>query len=136
MIHQPESSRSNAMNVQEISILIIDDDKSVRTLLECALNVEYRCTTASSAEEATGLLAGKHFSLVLTDLNIPGASGLEICQMIKQTSPQTRVVIMSGMGGNQGTIEAERRGECDYLTKPFDLSQIRRVIRHALSLSK
>ena len=120
------------MKANHISILIVDDDEPAREVLESFLRDEYRCLTAASAEEAVGLLAEMRFNLVITDLEMPGASGLKLCQIIKQTIPETIVLIVSGMRDKRYQVEARQQGAFDYLTKPVDLSLLSRTIKCAL----
>jgi cyclic di-GMP phosphodiesterase len=109
---------------KEVSILIIDDEESIRRLLAMYLSEEYACLTAVSAEEAIELLASNSFNLVITDISMPGTSGIELSQYIHQAYPDTAVIIVSGMSDINYAIEAMRQGAFDYITKPFDLSQV------------
>src|SRR5947207_2065579 len=109
---------------KKISILIIDDEEPIRRLLAMYLSEEYTCLTATSADEATELLASGSFSLVITDIAMPGTSGIELSQYIRQAYPETVVIMVSGMNDIKYAVDAMRHGAFDYLTKPFDLSQV------------
>ncbi len=114
------------------SILIVDDEEPIRKLLTAYLSDDYNCVTASSADEATSLLAGGTFNLVLSDITMPGTSGLELCQYINKACPETVVIMVSGMTDIEYAIEAMRHGAFDYVTKPFDLSQLMMAVDRAL----
>jgi response regulator RpfG family c-di-GMP phosphodiesterase len=116
----------------DISILIVDDEEPIRRLLAMYLSDDYTCVTAASADEATILLASSCFNLVMTDITMPGASGIELCQYVQKAFPETAVVMVSGMTDIQYAIEAMRHGAFDYVTKPFDLTQVLIAVDRAL----
>jgi response regulator RpfG family c-di-GMP phosphodiesterase len=120
------------MGGKEISILIVDDERMVRELVSMCFETQYSCTTAASAEEATELLESKAFNLVLTDIRMPGATGLDLCNLIKKMYPQTVVVLMSGMTDIQYAIGAMRHGAFDYIVKPFNVELVTLTVNRAL----
>jgi response regulator RpfG family c-di-GMP phosphodiesterase len=109
---------------KDVSILIIDDEEPIRRLLSLYLSDEYTCVTAASADEATALMAESSFNLVLTDITMPGTSGIELCQYIHRAYPETVVIMVSGMTDINYAIEAMRHGAFDYIIKPFDLTHV------------
>jgi response regulator RpfG family c-di-GMP phosphodiesterase len=113
-------------------ILIIDDEPNVLSVLFSLLGKSYDCKTASSALEALELLRNESFDLVLSDIMMPGMSGLELASEISQLDPLTVVVVISGNLNIQSAIEAMRRGAYDYVTKPFDLSDVEAAVERAL----
>lgn len=117
---------------KDISILIVDDEEPIRRLLKMCLDPHYSCVTAGTAEEATLLLEPHRFNLVVTDIRMPGASGLELCQLVQQMSPETVVIMVSGMTDIQFAVQSMREGAFDYVTKPFDLDQVLIVVERAL----
>lgn len=117
---------------KDVSILIIDDEEPIRRLLTAYLSDSYRCVAAGSAQEAMTLLSGSSFSLVLSDINMPGTSGTELCQFISKAYLDTVVIMVSGMTDITYAIEAMRQGAFDYITKPFDLGQVQVCIDRAL----
>jgi DNA-binding NtrC family response regulator len=117
---------------EEISILIVDDEEPIRRLLATYLSSTYACITAASADEAIMLVASRRFNLVLTDITMPGASGLELCQYVQKTFPETIVIMVSGLTDRHDAIEAMRCGAFDYITKPFDLTQVLIAVERAL----
>jgi response regulator RpfG family c-di-GMP phosphodiesterase len=114
------------------SILIVDDDEAIRSLLIACLDDFYWCATAASAEEAVTLLQSGSFNLVLTDITMPGRSGLELCRYVQQTCPRTVVVMISAMTDIDYAVEAMRQGAFDYITKPFDLARVTLAVDRAL----
>src|SRR6266571_3353891 len=106
------------------SILIVDDDEAIRGLLGACLDGNYWCATAASAEEAVTLLRYGSFHLVLSDITMPGESGLELCRYVQETCPRTVVVMISAMIEIDYAVEAMRQGAFDYITKPFDLVHV------------
>lgn len=114
------------------SILIVDDDEAIRSLLSACLDDSYWCATAASAEEAVTLLQSGSFNLVLSDITMPGTSGLDLCRYVQQTWPHTVVVMISAMTDIDYAVEAMRQGAFDYITKPFDLARVRLAVDRAL----
>jgi DNA-binding NtrC family response regulator len=116
-------------------ILIVDDEESIRTLLSDYLSAEFACSTAANAAEAKILLAtgSGSFKVVLTDISMPGASGLELLAHIKEEHPAVVVVMISS--DTQAATYAVARGAFDFVSKPFQLSEVRSVIVRALKQS-
>ena len=125
------------MNNKEISILIVDDDiktaKLLCTLLATRLTIDHNCAPAASAEEAKRLLEASFFHLVLTDIKMGGATGLDLCEHVHMTYWNTPVIVISGMSEIQYAIEAMRKGAFDYLLKPVNVAQLFDSIERALS---
>jgi diguanylate cyclase (GGDEF)-like protein/PAS domain S-box-containing protein len=114
-------------------LLIIDDDEQIRTLLFELLGEDYHCTLAASAEQALALLPAEDFALILTDLHLEGLSGLELLPRVRQQSPESVVMIISGEHSVTGAVEALHAGAFDYLTKPFNFSQVTTIVKRALA---
>lgn len=117
---------------KEGSILVVDDEEPIRKVLFELLKRKYLCITAGSAEEATAILSVRPVDLVLTDIGMPDASGLELCERVQRTCPETVVVVISGNTEIIYAVEAMRQGAFDYITKPFDLPQVMMSIERAL----
>jgi putative nucleotidyltransferase with HDIG domain len=113
-------------------ILIVDDEVEITEILADLLSDDYECLKAGSAEEALGRLGEGEFHLVISDITMPGMSGLEMIPHVKQRSPDTVVVMISGMQTVESAIGALRLGAFDYLMKPFDLRQVEAVVKRAL----
>ena len=121
------------MNSQDVSILIVDDESAIRVLLAAFLGQRWRCTTASCADDAVQLLNSGHFDLMVTDINMPGRSGLDLCQSVRQNYPAVDVIVISALSDIDHAIKAMRYGAVDYLTKPFSLDQVAASIEAALA---
>ncbi len=113
-------------------ILIVDDEVEITEILADLLSEEYECLRAASAEEALTRLHEGVFQLVISDITMPGMSGLDMIPHIKALSPDTVVVMISGMQTVESAIGALRLGAFDYLMKPFDLRQVEAVVKRAL----
>ena len=113
-------------------ILIVDDEREITEILADLLSEDYECLKAGSAEQALGCLRAAEFHLVISDITMPGMSGLEMIPHVKQLSPDTVVVMISGMQTVESAIGALRLGAFDYLMKPFDLRQVEAVVKRAL----
>ena len=113
-------------------ILIVDDEVEITEILADLLSEEYDCTRAGSAEEALSRLRESEFQLVISDITMPGMSGLDMIPHVKALSPDTVVVMISGMQTVESAIGALRLGAFDYLMKPFDLRQVEAVVKRAL----
>lgn len=113
-------------------ILIVDDEVEITEILADLLSEEYECTRAGSAEEALLRLREGEFHLVISDITMPGMSGLDMIPHVKELSPDTVVVMISGMQTVESAIGALRLGAFDYLMKPFDLRQVEAVVKRAL----
>jgi len=117
------------------SILIIEDEAKMRRLLELNLG-EDGMTTLSAGDAETGLklLRDNPVDLVLTDLKLPGMSGLEFLQAVKRQDATLPVVVMTAFGSVETAVEAMKAGASDYVLKPFSLAEMRIVIRKELDV--
>ena len=113
-------------------ILIVDDEVEITEILADLLSEDYECSKADSAEDALARLQEGEFHLVISDITMPGMSGLDMIPHIKELSPDTVVVMISGMQTVESAIGALRLGAFDYLMKPFDLRQVEAVVKRAL----
>ena len=115
------------------TILIIDDDEQIRTLLTRLLSAENDCTAVESAEKAEAVLDEKRFDLVVSDINMAGISGLELVPRVLERNADAVVIMVSGQQTIDYAIEAMRVGAFDYVTKPLDINHIEAAVRRALS---
>ncbi len=113
-------------------ILIVDDEVEITEILADLLSEDYECLRAASAEEALSRLNESEFQLVISDITMPGMSGLDMIPHVKELSPDTVVVMISGMQTVESAIGSLRLGAFDYLMKPFDLRQVEAVVKRAL----
>jgi len=113
-------------------ILVVDDEECVRNLFAAYLGETYSCTTAADAQEALEILSRERFALVLTDLQMPGLSGVELLRKITEHYKDTAVIIVSGIDRTQRVMDAIRIGASDYLIKPCDLVVLTISVERAL----
>lgn len=114
-------------------VLIVDDEDTITCALELLLcEHDYDVDTAATAGEAEALLARRWFDLVYLDLRLPDADGIGLLEHIKQTAPETEVVLMTAHGSLEVTIDAIKRGAFYYLEKPFTFEQVLLLTERAL----
>jgi DNA-binding NtrC family response regulator len=116
-----------------VKLLIVDDDEDLRaTLANFVSRMGVGVSCAGSVAEASRLLSSEtpSFDVILTDLKLPGGSGLEIVRAAHECNPQALVSILTGYGSLQTAIEAIRLGAYDYITKPFSLDEIGVQVRN------
>ncbi len=117
-------------------ILLVDDEPKVASLLSKALeysNQHYRVSVAHSGEEALEVLNRSPVDLLITDLRMPGISGLELIRWARASSPQTRTILITAYGNDEVEAEARRLEAYRYITKPFDIGDFTQVVQDALS---
>src|SRR5713226_8277367 len=113
-------------------ILVVDDESEITAILSDLFTGQYYCMTAGSAEEALERLLVSEYELVISDITMPGMSGLDMIPQVKSMTPNTVVVMISGMQTVESAIGALRLGAFDYVMKPFDLRQVEAVVKRAL----
>jgi putative two-component system response regulator len=113
-------------------VLIVDDERDIREMLCDLLSPDYDCEGASSAEEALAWLRVEKFNLIVSDITMGGMSGIEMIPHAFAASPETVVVMISGMQTIESAIETLRVGAFDYIMKPFDLRQVEAAVKRAL----
>ena len=114
-------------------ILVVDDERSMREILEIFLKNEgYSVTAASNGESALEVMKHDHFDLIITDMKMPKVGGLELLKNVKEIYPDTVVVIITAFGTTESAVEAMKLGAFDYITKPFQMDEIRLVVKNAL----
>ncbi|MFQ5912016.1 MAG: sigma-54-dependent transcriptional regulator [Nitrospinota bacterium] len=121
----------------DAKVLVVDDEERVRRLLTRLLQEEgYHVRAAASGEEALAEMEGDSYDLVLTDLTMPGMSGMELLEEIKEKSPEVGVIIITAFGTVESAVQAMHRGAFHYITKPFKLNEVRIFLRRALEEGK
>jgi len=118
------------------SILIIDDEVSMCTLLSLALSERYQVQYATSARDGLELLEHKHFDLVLLDLMIGSTNGIDVLKKIRTHNQRIPVIMMTAFGSISTSVEAVRNGAFNYLVKPLDMNELTVFIEQALSLKQ
>src|SRR6266852_2144962 len=118
---------------EKAAILVVEDEAKMRRLLELQLGEEgFAVHSAADAEAGLQLLVREKPDLVVTDLRLPGMSGLEFLQAVKRVNAALPVVVMTAYGTVESAVEAMKDGASDYVTKPFSLAELVLVIRKEL----
>lgn len=119
-----------------VRILLVEDDRALREALEDSLAVAgYSCVAVADAEQALRELSQQAFSLMLSDINMPGMDGQDLLREVNTRVPGMPVVLMTAYGDVQGAVQAMRNGAVDYVLKPFTPKALQRVIeRYAVGL--
>jgi len=118
-------------------ILLIDDEKIALSNMQHILQKEgYVVTTCSDGESGIDALKHQLFDLVLTDLKMPGISGMEVLEYCRQTIPEVPVIMITGYASLDSAVDAMRRGAYHYISKPFRLDEAREIIKGALELRR
>jgi two-component system response regulator PilR (NtrC family) len=114
-------------------ILVVDDEPSMREMLAIMLFKEgYEVMVAESRAAAARVFAQGPVDMVVTDVKLPDGDGIEILRHVKAASPQTVVVVMTAFGSTETAVAALKLGAHDYLVKPFDVEELKIVVRGAL----
>jgi DNA-binding NtrC family response regulator len=116
-------------------ILVIDDDEAILETLEDALSIDgFEVTTTDRGASAVEAARQGGFNLAITDLKMPGMSGLETLAALRDVQPSLPVIVMTGFASGGTTSECTKLGAFGLLRKPFKLEELLRVIRHALEV--
>ena len=113
-------------------ILIVDDEEIIRKMFTQCLSARYTCVSAASTNEALTRLRTEEFGLVITDIIMPGISGVELLRKIIENYPYTAVIMVSGVDRPQQALDAVRLGAFDYLIKPCGLEVLELTVERAL----
>ncbi|MET0649087.1 MAG: HD domain-containing phosphohydrolase [Pyrinomonadaceae bacterium] len=117
---------------QRARILVADDEPEIRHVLSDLMSPLYECEAVGSAEEAVERLRGGAYDLVISDIMMGGMSGLDLIPRVKEISPDTVVIMISGVQTVESAINALRAGAFDYVMKPFDLHHVEAAVSRAL----
>jgi len=114
-------------------ILVVDDDASLRRVLQVQLEQEgYVVASASSAQQTLSMLQVQPYDLVISDLRMPGVSGLDLLRQVRLRYPEAIVIILTAFGTVETAVEAMKAGAYDYLTKPVHPDELSLVVGRAL----
>ncbi|HXR59096.1 MAG TPA: response regulator, partial [Burkholderiales bacterium] len=118
-------------------VWIVDDDRSIRWVFEKALSREgISYSSFASAREALDALAAGAPQVLVSDIRMPGQSGIELLQEVKQKHPAVPVIVMTAYSDLESAVAAFQGGAYEYLPKPFDVDQAVELIRRALGESE
>ncbi len=122
---------------QAAQILLIDDEKDSCLALSALLRQGgYAVATSLSGEAALDLLQNQNFDLIISDLFLPGISGIDILKKVKELSPRTSFILITGNASAETAVEAMKEGAFDYVTKPFNFEKLKLQVAKALEKSQ
>ena len=113
-------------------LLTVDDEPGVRQSLQLVFNKTYRTIEAASAEDAIQKATEENPDLVLLDIMMPGTDGLAVLKQIKSANGECQVIMLTGLNTARTAFAAKATGAFDYVTKPFDIEELRLRVEHAL----
>src|SRR6202795_4181337 len=123
-IQTPQIEGANFLN-----LLVVDDERAIREVCrEVAQSLGFNTAVADSAEHAYRMLDAQNIDVVLLDLKLPGAGGLEALHQIGQRRPDTVIVVITGCGTVQSAVQAMKNGAYDFVTKPFSMEELRQLL--------
>ena len=130
----PPEARKNGLNARRI--LIVDDDPGQRSLLDSFLSSQgFETVTATSGEQALERLRTGNFSMMISDVRMPGLTGLETLRRARQEYPVLPVLLVTAYADIREAVDAMRDGALNYLAKPIDLDELLATVRQATGLS-
>ena len=125
-------NRKQIAGAELLNLLIVDDEKAVRESCREAAQINgFNTFVAESAEQAYKLLEAQAIDIVLLDLKLPGASGLEALREVRKRRPDAAVIIITGYATVASAVQAMKQGAFDYITKPFTLDELRMMLERA-----
>ena len=126
------------MSTAKYNLLIVDDEPSIRKLLSDYFDsLEYKVRTAENAEEAMKLITTNEIlDIIISDIDMPGMSGIDLLRFSRETRVDVPVVMITGLKTLEYAISAVKYGAQDYITKPFELSDVRKVVEKVLRYRK
>jgi len=123
--------------VKKSSILLIDDDDSLRRVIEFSLTeAGYRVQAATSGEEGVRLFEKDPFDAVITDITMPGMSGMEVLAKVRARDAVLPVILITAYGTIESAVSAMKQGAFDYITKPFNRDELRMTLDKALRMRR
>ncbi|MFQ5672591.1 MAG: sigma-54-dependent transcriptional regulator [Nitrospinales bacterium] len=119
------------------AILVVDNEKSICDFLQIMLEKEgYEVLIARNGEIAAQLIRENIFDLVLTDIRMPRAGGIDVLETVNEVSPSTPVVMMTAYASAETAVEAMKKGAYDYISKPFNVDDLQLIIKNAIEKKK
>lgn len=112
-------------------LLVEDEDDFRESTARWMTRKGHQVDEAPNAQEAMGLFERRHYDVAVLDMNMPGMSGVELLQRVKADHVETEIIILTGQGTVESAVQAMKMGACDYLTKPFPLSDLEQRCRLA-----
>jgi DNA-binding NtrC family response regulator len=113
-------------------LMVVDDEPGVRQSLQLVFNKAYNVLEACSADEAIQKAGNERPDVILLDIMMPGTDGLAVLKQIKSVHPDSQVIMLTGLNTARTAFAAKSTGAFDYVTKPFDVEELRLRVEHAL----
>ena len=114
-------------------ILVVDDERGMREFLTIMLQKEsHEVTSAANGREALEQIGQKTFDIVISDLKMPQLDGIDVLKTVKESAPETVVIMITAYASTETAVEAMKQGAYDYLTKPFKIEEVKLIVRNAL----
>ena len=132
-------ARSNPIisSMKAPEVLIVEDEKLLRLMIAKLLQVSgYRVFICSDSLQALELVEKKSFDLIITDLMMAGATGMDVLRATRKCHPRAKVIITTGTPSSETLLEAKREGAYAYLRKPFQLKQFLSILKDAIEHTK
>src|ERR1700759_2433707 len=124
MFAPPQIEGANFLN-----LMIVDDERAIREVCrEVAQTLGFNTFVADSAEHGYRHLDAQSIDVVMLDLKLPGAGGLEALRQIKERRPETEVIVVTGYGTVHSAVQAMKHGAYDYMTKPFSMEELKLLL--------
>ncbi len=117
--------------------LIVDDEPDIRELLAITLaRMDIDCTTAADVAEAKACLSARNFDICLTDMQLPDGNGLDLVAHIQDRSPDLPVAVITAHGNMESAIQALKSGAFDFVNKPLDINDLRKLVQQAIKVGE
>jgi len=114
-------------------ILVVDDERSMQEFLEIFFRREgFEVVTAGSVDSALLAIESDDYDVIISDVQMPGVSGLDLLRAVKDLAPETVVIMITAFATAETAIEALKQGAYDYVTKPFKVDELRLVVENSL----
>ncbi|MBN2755197.1 MAG: sigma-54-dependent Fis family transcriptional regulator [Candidatus Goldbacteria bacterium] len=117
-------------------VLLVEDEKNIRESVETALSDRYEVSAFESAEKALTAMADNGFDILITDIKLPGMTGIELLSKFKTLSPDSPVIVMTAFSSINSAIEAMKAGADEYVPKPFSLEELEIKTENLLKIKK
>ncbi len=117
-------------------LLIVDDERNTRNVLERFLRLKYQVTQAKNGLEAIELFKGNSFDLILTDLKMPGADGMAVVLASKELNPSPPCIVATAYGSIETAVDVVKAGAFDFIVKPVDIDNLKLKLEDALTIKK
>lgn len=117
-------------------VLLVEDEKNIRESVETALSDRYEVSAFDSAEKALTALSDNGFDILITDIKLPGITGIELLKKFKTLSPDSPVIVMTAFSSINSAIEAMKAGADEYVPKPFSLEELEIKTENLLKIKK